>query len=121
MESSIQAFDYSKIIATRESKEISIDFEGTTYKFKIRDLTWAERNLIISRSATFKVNGMSIDLDFYFRNALQEMIVEAPWPKEKTTLVLRDLNSKFGELLQAFVPSPFESTNKGVDEEEAKK
>ena len=111
-----QEQNLSRILVKKEPKPVEIEFEGEMYKFKIRDLSWAERNLIISRSVSYKGGGAVIDLDAYFRQSLQEMIVEAPWPKERTAIVLKELGGKFGELLQAYVPSPFGETSSSGEE-----
>ncbi len=100
--------DLSEIMTSKVTKDIIIEFKSKEYKFKLRNLSWSEKNKIISRCIVLTGKTITTDLDTYYRLALQEMIVEAPWPIVQTAIHLKGLDEKFGQALQKFVPAPLE-------------
>ena len=105
---------FEELLVKQEPKNVSIEFKGKEYKFKIKDLSWAKRNRILSHCVIYQQKNVVVDMDAYYRTSLQEMIVEAPWPKEKTNEILKDINGDFGLALQQFVPQPFTDSEEGI-------
>ena len=100
------------ILVSSDVKDVMIEYGEKEYRFKLKNLSWSDKNRMISRSVIYQGKSVTVDLDTYYRLALQDMIVEAPWPVTQTPVYLKKLNN-FGDKLQKFVPSPF-----GDEEEE---
>lgn len=106
--------DLMKIMVSEEIKEYEIEYKGTTFKFKVRELPWVTINRIASKCLDYSGKKVSIDKSEYDTQYLEASLVEAPWPLDKTRLVIKKLNKDFGNLLRdKVIPNPFA----GEDEE----
>lgn len=108
--------DLNEILVSKDVKDVTIEFKSKEYKFKLRDLSWSDKNRMLSKCVALQGKNVVVDVDAYYRTALQEMIVEAPWPLNQTVTYLRQLGDRFGQTLQQFVPSPFTEEELGEGE-----
>ena len=94
------------IYRKEELKEVTIEHDGEQIKLKIRELSWMEMNKILSKCTSFGGDKRGVfDLDTYFREALQLIIVEAPWGKT-TSIEMSKWAPEFGQKLEELVPLP---------------
>ena len=102
-------FDFSKytVSANTESKTLYID--GTSFDVTIKPLSWSNRNRILSKSLQFSTNGQTgFDGDFYVRECLKEMIVDAPWGRTTETFLI-SIDHRLGTVLEELVPKAFDA------------
>jgi len=93
-----------KLFASQEPKEIDIEFEGATWKFKIKELTWAQKNKILSGAISVGKDGSpSFDVDKYMREMLCAILVDAPWG-QTTHTILAQIKPGLGAKLEALIP-----------------
>jgi len=107
--SSKKVFDVSKytVSATTECKTLSID--GTSFDVTIKPLSWSHRNRILSKSLQFDGNGQTgFDGDFYVRECLKEMLIDAPWGRT-TEAFLISIDHRLGTVLEELVPKAFDA------------
>jgi len=80
-------------------------FKDVEIPIKYRELSWSEKNKIVSDSFKLNPDGktMSFDLDMYKKSCLKAMIKEAPWG-ETNLIFLNKINPAFGALLETIVP-----------------
>ena len=105
--------DIDGLYASKALKEVIIkdvpQKDGTLIDvpIKVRQLTWAKKNKLLSDCFTFQPNGeVKFQMDKYKRAMLMEMIAEAPWGK--TDPIFPDqISSNVGEQLEAIVPDAF--------------
>ena len=112
--SSKKAFDVSKytVSSTTESKTLYID--GTSFDVTVKPLSWSNRNRILSKSLQFDANGQTgFDGDFYVRECLKEMLVDAPWGRT-TEPFLISIDHRLGTVLEELVPKAFDA-NEDID------
>ena len=116
---------YEKLLVGREVKEIilnviSEDGELIEIPLKLRGLPWSLKNQKISLSVTWGENGQtSFDGDFYMRECLKWMIVDAPWG-ETTDTFLGQCGPELGIALENLVPKAFVD-NSTISTDEIKK
>lgn len=101
--------DPSELFADRSIKEKTIEYNGKIWKFKYRELTWAQVGRISSKATkTVDVGGdvqVTFDIAEYSRQYLLETITEAPFPMNQASFL--KLSVDFGRLLSdAFVEMP---------------
>lgn len=92
--------DANELFASIEPRKIEIEFNNKVWIFKVRDITWSEKNQIISQSAGIsggKKGKTTFDINKYNSLYLQKCVVDAPFEMTPTN-ILR-LDEKFGDLL----------------------
>ena len=101
------------LYASRELKEVVIknipQKDGTLVDctIKVRQLTWAKKNKLLSDCFTFGKDGeMKFQMDKYKRAMLMEMIAEAPWGRTDA-IFLDQISSNVGDQLDKLVPEAF--------------
>jgi len=103
---------YEKLLVGRQVKDIvlnvtSEDGEVIELPLKLRGLPWSLKNQKISLSVKWDDSGQtSFDGDFYIRECLKWMIVEAPWG-ETTDSFLGQCGPELGTALENLVPKAF--------------
>jgi len=103
---------YEKLLVGRQVKDIvlnvtSEDGEVIELPLKLRGLPWSLKNQKISLSVKWDDGGQtSFDGDFYIRECLKWMIVEAPWG-ETTDSFLGQCGPELGTALENLVPKAF--------------
>lgn len=93
-----------ELFASAETREIEIEYNNKMWKFVVRDLTWAEKNQIISESAIMKSTNKGaaaarFDVNRYNQLYLEKTVVEGPFEINRVNLL--KLNAEFGDLLVA--------------------
>lgn len=109
--------DY-QITQTPREQEVEIPETGDTFTVKIKDLSWARRNQILSSSIKIATDGnTTFDGDTYVRACLKEMIIEAPWGRT-TEAFLLSIDARLGGVLETLVPQAFDANTSltGVDD-----
>ena len=106
-----KAFDISKYQLTGENyiENVTIPETGDTFEVELKPMSWSRRNKIVSRCLKIDGGGNnSFDGDYYMKECLKEMIVQAPWgPTTESFLVAID--SRLGAALEALVPQAFDA------------
>jgi len=100
---------FEEICVNPSPVEFTIEFDGKTYKFVKKPLSWAQLNEFQGKAITIsqdsnKQTVMRIAKRQYSEDCLVAMLVETPWPIAETRMMLRKLDQRFGELLEAHVP-----------------
>jgi hypothetical protein len=91
-----------------ETREETIVFEGKEIKVKVKPLSWARKNQILSSCINISQdNGMAFNFDKYMKDTLCEIIVDAPWGKTNH-LFLSRIKPELGSLLEKLVPKAFD-------------
>jgi len=111
------------VYADRTPKEVPFEWNGKTHTFKVREITWSQKNRITSNcmSGTQTRSGRkaTIDMELYNREMLKAVIVDAAGlfnPTDDTEYM--KLSDDFGSALeQQFVSQPGES---GLNEDDEK-
>jgi hypothetical protein len=100
--------DWNVVLSDGSTHEEVLEYKSVKIPLMIRELSWAEKNKILTACFTYKNNGeVSFDFDRYMKDSLCKMIAKAPWG-ETTHLFLSGITSQFGNMLQALVPKAFE-------------
>jgi hypothetical protein len=95
------------VFVNEEPREVEVEFEGNKYKFKVKDLTWAQTNQIVNMCTTYgNDNTVKFDIDKYYRESLVRMIVKSPPEVPISALTLVQLTPEFGRKLAELVPLP---------------
>jgi hypothetical protein len=72
--------DWNVVLSDGSVKEIIIKFKGVDIALKVRELSWAEKNKILTGCFNYKNDGsVAFDFDKYMKDSLVKMIVGAPW------------------------------------------
>lgn len=133
---------YEKHILSREAKPISLsifttcpvcgargrnDFcnyhnsEEDVVELKLRGMPWSLRNQKISLALTWDDSGNKhFDVDFYMKECLKYMIVEAPWGATTDTF-LSTVDEDLGAALETLCPSAISQPAQGQDVDSLKK
>jgi len=107
---------YEKLLVGRQVKDIILnitaeDGELIEIPLKLRGLPWSLKNQKISLAVTWADTGQtSFDGDFYIRECLKWMVVEAPWG-ETTDSFLAQCGPELGTALENLVPKAFVDTS----------
>jgi len=107
---------YEKLLVGRDVKDIvlnvtSEDGELIEIPLKLRGLPWSLKNQKISLSVKWDDTGQtSFDGDFYIRECLKWMVVDAPWG-ETTDTFLAQCGPELGTALENLVPKAFVDTS----------
>ena len=116
---------YEKLLVGRQVIDIvlnvtSEDGELIEIPLKLRGLPWSLKNQKISLAVTWGEGGQtSFDGDFYIRECLKWMVVDAPWG-ETTDSFLAQCGPELGVALENLVPKAFVDTST-VTTDEVKK
>ena len=111
---------YEKLLVGREVKELYLsitaeDGELIEIPLKLRGLPWSLKNQKISLAVKWDDSGQtSFDGDYYIRECLKWMIVEAPWGRTTETFLL-SIDSRLGAALEQLVPN-LVGTEENTDE-----
>lgn len=105
---------YEKYLVSREPKEMSLSVGGDEFKLKVRDIPRSKKNQIVSLAVKYDSDGNThFDGDFYLRECLKFMIVEAPWgaTDDRFLLQLKDVDegvsNPLADALEILVPGAF--------------
>jgi hypothetical protein len=100
--------DLSKILIGEQVVEHKLEFKGEKFTFKVRELPWVQITKLASKCLDYTGRRMTIDRSEFDVQYLELALVEAPWPLDKTRMVVRRLNKDFGNILRKIViPEPF--------------
>jgi len=102
-------FDVSKykLTGAAEERRVRIEETGDEFDVKIRQMSWSQRNKLISRCLNLGTEGVTaFDGDLYVRECLKEMIIEAPWGKTSETFLIT-IDPRLGSALESLVPAAF--------------
>ena len=96
------------LFTSEETKKVELEFKGQKIELILKELSWSKKNQILSRCFTYQSDGsVSFNLDRYLKDALCEIIVNAPWG-QTTSIFLTRVNPTFGAMLEKLVPKAFE-------------
>jgi len=100
-----KSFDLSKYQISGKSVTRVIDLGDDSFEVRVKELSWFQRNTLMSRCMQIKGNSEStFDGALFVREVLKEIIVEAPWGKT-TDLFLTSIDSRLGQALETLVSS----------------
>ena len=104
--------DINELFATQETKEKVITHNDKAWVFHYRELTWAEKNKIVSQATVMDRNKEAhFEVDKYLRVSFLKMELELNGHK-LTAIELVKLDEKVGNLLEDVVPKAQEIINK---------
>lgn len=104
--------DINELFATQETKEKVITHNGKEWVFHYRELTWAEKNKIVSQATVMDRNKEAhFEVDKYLRLSFLKMELELNGHK-LTAIELVKLDEKVGNRLEDIVPKAQEIINK---------
>ncbi len=110
--------DLTKILVNEEVKSYEIEFKGEKFNFKVKELPWVRLTKIASKCLDYSTSKVTIDRSEFDVLFLEEALVEAPWPLDKTRLIVRKLNKDFGNILrEKVIPQPFASEDEELKNE----
>ena len=94
----------SKIMASEEEEAFTIEFEGETYEFAKKGITWRQMNELLSRSIVVNKDGVKLHLGEFYEEAALLVLTKTPWPQSDMKFALKRLDPRFGARLQAHLP-----------------
>lgn len=104
--------DLNELFATQETKMKIVIHKGKSWVFHYRELTWAEKNKIISQATVMdRSKEAHFEVDKYLRLSFLKMELELNGHK-LTAIELVKLDEKVGNLLEDIVPKAQEIINK---------
>ena len=97
-------FNREKYVVSKETEmDLSLS-DGEVLKLKVRSIPWSKRNQIRATAIKWDTAGRLIfDGDYYLRECLKYMIVEAPWGIT-SDIFLSQINDILGAALETLVP-----------------
>ena len=105
--------DINELFVSTTQKNIDIEYNNKIWKFIVRDLTWSEKNDIISKSAEIGKNKRAtFNVNTYNLLYLEKSVVESPFEMTRTNIL--KLNDIFGDLLIKYLVN----RNEDINEEE---
>ena len=108
----VKGTDLNELFATQETKEKAIIHNNKEWIFHYRELTWAEKNKIISQATMMgRDKEAHFEVDKYLRLSFIKMELELNGHK-LTAIELVKLDEKVGNLLEDIVPKAQEIINK---------
>jgi len=117
--SKAEPFDVSKYqvnVHSIEDRVLTIEETQEEVHIKVKPLTWARRNQIMSKSITWAGDGQTtFDGDVFVRACLRDMIVEAPWGRTTESFLL-SIDARLGAALETLVPNVGDSAGESADE-----
>jgi len=113
-------FDIAKYMVSNQIEEREVVLTKVTFTVKVKELSWSKKNQLVAKAMAFggQTEGMSFDADFYVKECLKAMIVEAPWGKT-TDVFLIGINDELGKALENIVPRAFGDADDSEDEDSA--
>jgi hypothetical protein len=100
-----KSFNLSKYQISDKSVSKVVDLGDDSFEVRVKELSWFQRNTLMSRCMQIKGNSEStFDGALFVREVLKEIIVEAPWGKT-TDLFLTSIDSRLGQALETLVSS----------------
>lgn len=111
--------DVNELYANTDVREIGVPFKSKIWQFKVRSLTWSEKNELISKSAQITKKGKgaqasaTFSVNTYNQLYLEKAVVDGPIKMTPTNLL--KLDAEFGDLLVEYL---VESTSTITEEEE---
>jgi len=112
---------FEEICVNPTPVEFTVEFQGKSYKFVKKALTWGQINEFQSKAITVaqepgtKQAVMHLNRRQYAEDCLVAMLVETPWPIAETRIMLRKLDQAFGDLLISHVPDLTSTPGENVD------
>jgi len=117
--SEAKTFDVSKYqidAHSIEDRTLKVEETDEEFNLKIKPLTWARRNQIMSKAITWGASGQtSFDGDVFVRACLRDMIVEAPWGRTTESFLL-SIDARLGAALETLVPNVGDGSEADTDE-----
>ena len=96
-----------EIFTSSAEREVKLEFEGKEIVLRVRNLSWSEKNQILSQCFVYQPSGnVQFNFDKYMKESLCKIIVNAPWGKTDHILLNR-IKPEFGAKLEALVPKAF--------------
>ena len=113
----VAEFDVSKYMVSNQIEEREVVLAEDTFTVKVKELSWSRKNQLVAKAMAFggQTEGMSFDADYYVKECLKAMIVEAPWGKT-TDVFLIGINDELGKALETIVPRAFGDSDEAGDE-----
>lgn len=103
------------IFSTAEEREIKSEFKGQEVIIKIREISWSEKNKILSKCFQYQASGeISFAFDVYSKEILKKIIVSISVggsvipSTEINDIFFSRLSPAFGSILEKLVPKAFE-------------
>ena len=103
------------IFSTAAEKEIKSQFRDQEVIIKTREISWSEKNKILSKCFTYSQDGsISFAFDTYNKEMLKKIIVSISVggslipPTEINDIFFSRLSPAFGSILEKLVPKAFE-------------
>lgn len=88
----------NELFVNEQNENIDIEYNEKIWQFVVRDITWSEKNQIISKSANMgRNNEASFDVNKYNLLYLEKAVVKAPFEMNKMNIL--KLSAEFGDLL----------------------
>jgi hypothetical protein len=111
-------FDVSKYMVSNQVEEKEVKLSNDKFTVKVKDLSWSRKNQLIAKAMAFggQTEGMSFDADYYVKECLKSMIIEAPWGKTNDTFLI-SINDELGKALEVLVPRAFGGEDDDDDDE----
>jgi len=114
-------FDASKYQISVEAKPMTIEIPETGEEFEItvKQLSWTKRNHLLSKCFAWdgKTKENKFDGNFYIKECIKEMIVDAPWGPT-TEAFLASIDERLGSALETIVPNAFGEEGDGAGGED---
>jgi hypothetical protein len=106
--------DLDLLFSSSETKEVEFDFKGSKILVKVKELSWSEKNQVLSKCFSYQSSGeISFDFDKYNKLMLRKLIVgikvgatEVP-TTEINDIFFNRLNPAIGSKLERIVPKAF--------------
>ena len=105
----------SIIFNSGEEKEVKSQFKGQEVAVKIREISWSEKNKILSKCFAYSQEGnISFAFDTYNKEMLKKIIVSISIggslipPTEINDIFFSRISPAFGSILEKLVPKAFE-------------
>jgi hypothetical protein len=93
-----------KLFVDSGVKEVELEFEGVKIPLQLRELSWSERNQLLSKCFVYDKDGqVQFNYDKYVKDCLAKVIVKAPWG-ETNQIFFSRIKPAFGLLLESLVP-----------------
>lgn len=103
------------LFSSGEEKEIKSQFKGQDVTIKVREISWSEKNKILSKCFTYSQDGsISFAFDVYNKEILKKIVVGISVgesvipPTEINDIFFSRISSAFGSILEKLVPKAFE-------------
>ena len=100
-------FDVTKYKVDNNPYPQTITLAEDEFEVTVKPLSWSKKNQLLSKCLSWDTEGNTIfDGATYVREALQEIVTDAPWGKT-TELFLISIDDRLVSVLERLVPSAF--------------